>query len=60
MILGSAISSLPMSSSFTKFLNGLDQEIILYVNRTDDVNLSQNSTIEITLYIDRTQSVILS
>ena len=60
MILGSAISSLPMSSSFTKILNGLDQEIILYVNRTDHINLSQKSTIEITLYVDRTQSAILS
>ena len=49
-----------MSSSFTKILNGLDQEIILYVNRTDHINLSQKSTIEITLYVDRTQSAILS
>ena len=59
MILGTAISSLPISSSFTKFLNGLDNEIVLHVNRTDEVNLFQKSTIEITLYIDRSKNVVL-
>mgnify|MGYP001234083721 CR=1 FL=1 len=46
-------SLLPFSTSVTKFLNGMEEGIILYVNRKDDITITRTTIISITLCIEQ-------
>jgi hypothetical protein len=53
-------SHLPFSTSITKFLNGDEQGIILYINQLDNIQLYQKTIINITLTIEQDNIVYLS
>ena len=54
------ISHLPFSTSVTKFLNGDEQGIILYINQFDNMHLYQKTVIGITLTIEQDNIIHLS
>ncbi len=53
-------SHLPFSTSITKFLNGDEQGIILYINQIDSIQLHQKTVIGITLTIEQDNIIHLS
>lgn len=52
-------SLLPFSTSLTKFLNGDQEDIILYVNRVDSFSNCIKTVISLTLEIDQNKNIIL-
>jgi hypothetical protein len=54
------IGHLPFSTSITKFLNGDEQGIILYINQLDNIHLYQKTVIGITLTIEKDNIIELS
>ena len=46
-------SLLPFSTSVTKFLNGMEEGIILYVHRQDKITISPTTVITLTLCIEQ-------
>ena len=53
------ISHLPFSTSETVFLNGDKDNIILYINTSDSLSLSQKTVVTITLNIEQDQEIEL-
>jgi hypothetical protein len=52
-------SILPFSTSITKFVNGDEQGIILYINRTDSFENNICTVISITLEIEQDKTIEL-
>ncbi len=53
------LSSLPLSTSNTHQLNGIESDIILHVNELEPVELSVLRIINIDLFIEQDKTIIL-
>lgn len=53
------LSSSPLSTSNTQQLNGIESDIILYINELEPVELCVLKTINIELFIEKDKEIIL-
>ena len=53
------LSALPLSTSDTKQLNGIQENIILQINELEPVELCVLKTINIELFIEKDKEIIL-
>lgn len=53
------LSSLPLSTSNTHQLNGIESDIILYINELEPLDLCVKQVVNIELFIEQDKTIIL-